>query len=73
MSAKRKGKPGRPKTKNPKKKDSFTISPEAHAALAEVAKRTGLSRSQIVDKCLRCQILKDCPEFFSAISSIPSP
>jgi hypothetical protein len=73
MSNKRKGRPGRPKTKTPRKKESYTISPEAHAALMVVSKRTGLSRSQIVDKCLRCQILKDCPEFMIAINAIQSP
>lgn len=52
--------PGRPKIKNKKTKESITVDPATWAAVTKEAKRLGVSKSHFVERCLKCQILKDC-------------
>jgi len=52
--------PGRPRGRNNKVKASFTISRESRIAVDKEAKRLHVSAAQVVDRCLRCQLMKDC-------------
>lgn len=57
-SAKPKRLPGRPATGKTKEKISVTVDCGVWAEVLKEEKRTGLSRSQIVEACLKRAILK---------------